>query len=209
MHGFFDKVLNQVPKHLIDALLTGLLFSYIAGIIPSGIQYPIPGVLIGFLGLLVEFKFSPIPQSAFIFPTPVLPQFTVKSFFSIAVPLSVLIMSNDLAVALAALKSKGFRPPVNRALLASGFVSMLTGLFGGHSANVGGMMTALCSSDEAGEKEGRFRAALISNGIVIGFGLFSWKVVAIIQLLPSSFVSMIIGFSFVRIVYKGPQVCVF
>src|SRR5690606_13254792 len=96
---------------------------------------------------------------------------------SIAIPLALLVMTNDLAVAMAALTRNEYKPNVNRAMAVSGLASMAAGLFGGHAANVGGMMSALCSSEEAGPKETRYRAAVVSSVLVLVFGLIGWKVI--------------------------------
>jgi benzoate membrane transport protein len=77
------------------------------------------------------------------------------------------------------------------------------GFFGGHAVNIGGMMTALCSSEEAGPKESRVGAAIISGGIVALFGIFAWKVIAIIELLPSSFITLITGFSLLGVLLNS------
>ncbi|MCZ8511742.1 benzoate/H(+) symporter BenE family transporter [Paenibacillus filicis] len=224
--GLFAKALNLIPKQLIDALLSGLILSYVIGIVPAVIHLPIAGLLsgigyfliprmtrllspvmwallFGLLGLGFEFDFPALIDTSFLLPLPIIPKFTIKGFISIAIPMSVLIMSNDLAVALASLKSHEFDPPVNRVLAATGVASMIAGLYGGHSANVGGMMSALCSSHEAGSKESRHWAALVSSGVVICYGLLAWKVIELIEIMPSFFVEMMTGFSLLGLFHSG------
>ncbi len=216
--GLFAKAIGLVPKPLIDALLAGLLVPYVIGIAPAAIELPLSGLLAGIgllfmskitkrvpppmwaillaaIGLGLEYDFPALPHSDYIPPHPVIPEFTLSGLFSIAIPLFLLVVSNDLAVALSSLKSHDFDPPVNKTLAASGISSMVAGLFGGHAANVGGMMSALCSSQEAGPKPTRRWAAIVSNGIVVCFGLLAWKVIDLIQILPPVFVSMITGIS--------------
>ncbi|HZG88464.1 benzoate/H(+) symporter BenE family transporter [Paenibacillus sp.] len=218
--GVFSKTFQAIPKPIIDALLAGLLLTYILDIVPAAVKLPISGILavagyfllprltnllsppiwamlMGGTGLLLE---RGLPARAavyadYAFPSLLIPEFTWVGLFSIALPLSLLVMSNDLAVAFAALKSQQLDPPVNRAMAASGLASAAAGLFGGHAATVGGMMTALCSSPEAGDLSSRRKAACVSNGIVIVFGLFSWKMIELIQMLPASFVALMTGFS--------------
>lgn len=224
--GLFSKVLDFIPKPLIDALLAGILLSYVIGIIPASFQFPYAGLLagagyflvprvskrlppvlwsllLGLIGLSFEYQFPAIPHAEFIPPLSVIPHFTIEGLLSIAVPMSVLILSNDLAVALASLRSNQYKPPVNNVITASGFASIVAGLFGGSTANVGGLMSALCSSEEAGAKDQRYRAALISSLIVIGFGALSWRVIDMINALPSSFVTMMTGFSLLALFLAG------
>lgn len=224
--GIFSKALVFLPKSLIDALLAGLLLSYIIGILPASIQLPYAGLLagagyfvvsrflkqlppviwallLGLAGLGFDYVFPAVPYAEFSAAMIVSPQFTWEGFLGIAFPMSVLILSNDLAVALAALKGNGFRPPVNKALAASGVASMAAGIFGGSTANIGGLMSALCSSAEAGVKEARYRAALVSSLLVIVFGIASWRVVDYIQALPTDFVAIMTGYSLLGLFLAG------
>lgn len=214
----FSKILNHIPKPVIDALLAGLLLPYVIKIVPASISLPLSGLFslfgyfvvprivkvlpstigalfFGMIGLSFEFHFKALSTISFQFPQIVNPEFSVTALFSIALPLCLLILSNDLAIALASLKGNGYEPPANRTLMASGFASMLVGCFGGHAANAGGMMSALCSSPEAGPKESRRWAGVVSSIIVLVLGLFSFKVIPLMQMLPSSFVTIMTGFS--------------
>ncbi|MBH5317581.1 benzoate/H(+) symporter BenE family transporter [Paenibacillus sp. GSMTC-2017] len=220
--GLFAKALNVVPKSIIDALLAGLLLPYVLKIAPSIVNMPISGLMavagyflvpkitkilppaiwaliLGLAGLFIEYDFPQMVSSAVILPIPIIPDFSLSAFFSIAIPLSLLVMSNDMAVGLAALKSNEYDPPVNQTMIASGVANMMVACFGGHAANVGGMMSAICSSKEAGPKENRYGAAIVSSVLVICFGLLAWKVIALIKLMPSHFVALITAFSLLGI----------
>ncbi|MHA7963930.1 benzoate/H(+) symporter BenE family transporter [Paenibacillus sp. CAU 1782] len=224
--GIFSKALVFLPKSLIDALLAGLLLSYVFGILPASIQLPYAGIfagagyfvvarflkrlppvlwalLLGLAGLSLDYVFPAIPHAAFIPPMIVSPQFTWEGFIGIAFPMCVLILSNDLAVALASLKGNGFRPPVNKTLAASGIASLVAGLFGGSTANVGGLMSALCSSEEVGPEAKRYKAAVVSSLLVIAFGIVSWRVIDYIQVLPTDFVAMMTGYSLLGLFLAG------
>lgn len=216
--GIFAKVMDIIPKLLIDALLAGVLLTYIVRMIPAATQLPYAGLLaaagyfilpkfikrlppligaisLGLIGLLIQIRLPELPEAQFLTPIMVMPEFTLQGLLSIAIPMSLLILSNDLAVALAALRSNQFKPPVNKTLMASGLASIGTGLFGGNAANVGGLMSALCSSTEAGPQQKRYTAAIISSVIVIVFGLFSWRVIDMLDVLPAPFVVILTGFS--------------
>jgi benzoate membrane transport protein len=226
--GVFKKVLNFIPKPFIDALLAGLILNYVVKIVPAAKDIPLVGVLaimgfivalkisksmppfigvlvFGLIGLLISYDFPIMQHTAFSLPQPVLPSFTWTALLSIAIPISILILSNDIAVALAALKSNGFDPPVNKTLVISGLFSATAGLFSGHAANVGGMMSALCSGEEAGLKDHRIWAAIVSGTLVAVFGLFAWKIIDIIELLPLSFVTLMTGFSLLGVLMNSLQ----
>jgi benzoate membrane transport protein len=133
--------------------------------------------------------------SEFVLPAPQLPVFDPLSLFSVSIPLALLILSNDAAVGIGALEQNDYPPPVNQVIIFSGIFSIITSFFGGQSANIAGMMTAICSDNEAGPKEKRYMGAVVSGIIILLFGLFAWKLVPWIQALPSEFVAMLVGFA--------------
>ncbi|MFF2481365.1 benzoate/H(+) symporter BenE family transporter [Paenibacillus sp. NPDC058071] len=226
--GIFHKLLQLIPRALIDAMLAGLILHYVTGIVPvfqeapfiaglSLIGYfvaprlsksipPLLGVLVfGLIGLMIVYPFPAMVSIPFSLPQPIIPAFTFNGLLTIAIPLAVLVLTNDLAVALAALMKNGYRAPSNKAVALSGFGTIMSGIFGGQAINIGGMMTALCSSDEAGHHDERYKAAVVSSIIVILFGLFSWKLIAVIELLPSYFITMLTGFSLAGVLLGSLQ----
>ena len=143
--------------------------------------------------------------AAFIFPHIQLPEFSLLSFVSVSIPLALLILSNDAAVGVSALEQNDYNPPVNQIVSWSGVFSIITSFFGGQSANIAGMMTAICSDKEAGPKEKRYMGAVVLGIILILFGLFAWKLVPFIQTLPQTFVSILVGFALLGVFANSLQ----
>ncbi|MGI2294915.1 benzoate/H(+) symporter BenE family transporter [Paenibacillus sp. GXUN7292] len=226
--GIFNKLLELIPRPLIDAMLAGLILHYVVDIVPVFQQSPLVaglailgffltprlskalppllGVLVfGLIGLFIVYRFPEAVPIPFSLPQFVVPQFSAANLLSLALPLAILVISNDLAVALAALKKNGFDPPANKTIVASGIGTVMASFFGGQALNIGGMMTALCSSEEAGEKSQRYKAAIVSSVLVILFGLFSWKLIVLIQMLPGYFIALLTGFSLVGVLLGSLQ----
>ncbi|MCA0755131.1 benzoate/H(+) symporter BenE family transporter [Paenibacillus sp. N4] len=224
--GVFSKAVKVIPGQLIDALLAGLVLTYVLQLVPAGLSLPYSGLfagagffllpllvkrippalgalLFGLFGLAIEYRFPALPAPEFILPMPVMPQFTMTGLLSLAIPMSLLILSNDLAVAMTSFKSNRFDPPVDKSLIASGAAGMAAGFFGGNAANVGGLMSALCSSPESGPHQQRYLAAALSSLIVIGFGAFAWRAVDIINVMPASFIQLMTGFSLLGLFLKA------
>ncbi len=217
--GVFSKLLEYVPKQIISVMLAGMITKYMVSFVASVDQLPLVGgvslvsylifskwnkrippmvaaIVTGFtLLLLTQPLYSGGLASSFVFPTLQLPVFNLLSFLSVSIPLALLILSNDAAVGIGALEQNDYRPPVNRVIAFNGIFSIITSFFGGQSANVAGMMTAICSDEEAGPKEKRYMGAVVSGIIILLFGLFAWKLVPLIQSLPSAFVSILVGFA--------------
>jgi benzoate membrane transport protein len=228
LSGVFVKWLRFIPRPMLDAMLAGLVLNYIVKMVPAFKQAPVIGAfaLIGFLvmpklskklppiigvllfgivGLLISSSFPPLREMVFVWPQVVNPTFTVDAFVSITIPVAVLILSNDIAVALAALRKNGYELPVNKILVISGVATTFVGLFGGHAATVGGMMSAVCSQEEAGPRKPRYWAAVVSGALVLLFGLFAWAAVSLIEILPLPFITIIAGFTLIGVLMNSLQ----
>ncbi|NEU30493.1 benzoate transporter [bacterium LRH843] len=216
--GAFAKVISYIPKEIISAMLAGMIAKFMINFVLSIndlpliglfslISYfvfmkwmkrvpPIAGALI--VGLILLFLTEPLTKGeqtlSFVIPYIQVPEVNVISFIAVSIPLALLILSNDAAVGIAALKQNNFNPPVNQIVSLSGIFSMLAGVFGGQSANSAGVMSAICSDDDAGPKEKRYMGAVVTGVQSIIIGVFAWKLLPFVQSLPQAFVAMVIGF---------------
>jgi benzoate membrane transport protein len=227
--GIFTKMMKWVPKEVIAAMLAGMVTSYVVAIVPTVKAIPwIGGATV--ISFLIATKFSKrIPPVViavavsfitlilttdlnlsskgidFFFPAILKPEFTWKGLVTLALPLAMLILSNDAAAGIGALESSEFEPPIRKIVSASGIFSMIAGLFGGQSSNIAGMMTAICSNPDAGIKSKRYVASFISGILTLVFGVFAWKIVPFIQSLPQAFVSLLAGFSLIGVLLSSLQ----
>ncbi|RID83994.1 benzoate transporter [Peribacillus asahii] len=221
--GLFSKLIKLVPKEIISAMLAGMVTNYMVNFI-----FSINNLLIvGFISLITYFIFSrwklKVPPviaaiiigvivlslfyplktiqwtSGVIMPEIQLPEFNILSFLSVSIPLALLILSNDGAVAIGALKQNNYRTPIKQIISLSGLFSIISSFFGGQSANIAGMATVICSDEEAGPKEKRYMGAVVAGVLLLVFGLFSWKLIPLIQSLPKDFISIILGFSLLSV----------
>ncbi|WP_407309614.1 benzoate/H(+) symporter BenE family transporter [Desulfosporosinus sp. SB140] len=217
--GVFSKLLQYVPKQIIAAMLAGMITQYMVNFVISISQIPVIGglALISYLlfnkwdrrvppmvaaiavAFVLLFLTKPLNvngfATSFILPTIQWPKFNTLSFLTVSIPLALLILSNDAAVGLGALEQNNFKPPVNRVVTYSGIFSLFASFFGGQSANVAGMMSAICSDEAAGPKEKRYIGSAVAGIITVFFGLFSWYLVPVIQSLPKAFDSILVGFA--------------
>jgi len=226
--GIFQVVFKHIPRPVIDAMLAGVIAHYIVSLIPAFQSNPIVGlcaavgffilpklvkwlpsivgvIVFGLIGLLFTYSFPAVERLSYELPVLIAPEFTWQGFISIALPVSILIISNDIAVAVAALNKQGYNVPVNRLLIYSGIATGIGGFGLGHSINTGGMMTTVCSSNEAGPKDERYRAALLSSALCILCGIFAWLIIPYIMLLPDYFIASIIGYCLLNIFLNSMQ----
>lgn len=227
--GIFSKLMNYVPKAIISAMLAGMITKYMVNFVVSISQLffvgltsflaylffskgksrvppMVAGVVTGTVLLLLTCPLSGKGvASSFVVPYVQVPEFSFTSFLSVSIPLALLILSNDAAVGIGALEQNDYQPPINRIVSWSGIFSIIASFFGGQSANVAGMMSAICADEEAGPKEKRYMGAVVSGVIVLCFGLFSWALVPWIQALPSTFISILVGFALLGVFGNSMQ----
>jgi benzoate membrane transport protein len=157
------------------------------------------------LALWIGYDLPAMEPLPFAMPQVVQPEFSLNGLLSLTLPMTMLVLSNDLFVALAALRKNGYEPSASKTITITGVATAAVGFLGGHTVNIGGMMSMLCSSEEAGKKESRTYAAIVSGVLVSIFGLFAWKVIAFINILPLSFIWMLTGFSLMGVFIQSLQ----
>ncbi|RFU70482.1 benzoate transporter BenE [Peribacillus saganii] len=217
--GLFSKLMNYVPKEIIAAMMAGIITEYVVRLIVSVQHLPIIGgvallsffiltkwktrippvlgaVVAAFLMLFFTQDFTSAGTAMdFVIPHIQIPSFSLLSIFSISLPLALLILGNDAAPGIGALEQNNYNPPTNRILTLSGIFSAAANLFGGQSANIAGMMTAICGGKDTGTKDTRFVAAVVSGILLLLFGIFAGQTVPFIKSLPEDFVPILAGFA--------------
>ncbi|WP_043931234.1 benzoate/H(+) symporter BenE family transporter [Bacillus sp. EB01] len=227
--GLFTKIIRWVPKEVIAAMLAGLVTNYVVQLVEGVKVLPVVGglalvgffistrmskripavvvaVVVAFIALLLTEDITISSNGlSFALPSLQVPEFTWLGFITLALPLAMLILSNDVATGIGALESSKFETPIRKVVSFSGIFSVIASFFGGQSANIAGMMTAICSNPEAGEKQKRYMASVVSGILTVFFGVFSWKIVPFIQALPKAFIAILAGFSLLGVLLSSLQ----
>ncbi len=227
LSGLKEKILNILPGPIVLGMVSGVLTKFIITLMDSIIEEPIIVilVLIGFfvlpkifkriqpiipaiiMGTIVSIILDKVQVSGiafdYVLPRILIPKLNIDAILGISIPLSILIMGSENSQAIAILRTQGYNPPINAMTIASGLGSMATSLFGGHSANIAGPMTAICSSDEAGDDmENRYIASVINGIVFITFGLLASKALSLVAIMPKAFISTIATLSMLGILKK-------
>lgn len=228
LSGLIGKVMRWIPLPIVMGMIAGALIRFGTGIVTSVQGFPVMGAaaLIGFLilpriskkippilGALILGVIAAMARGAiswqgiefkFIGPSFIMPTFSVDAFFSVAIPLAVLVVGAENAQAMGVLISQGYKAPFNSMTIISGIGGIITSFFGGHNANIAGPMTAICSSEEAGDvKESRYAATVI-NGLLFGaFGLVASLALAFVKGLPANLINLIAGLAMINVLYSA------
>jgi benzoate membrane transport protein len=221
LSGVFNKLLSLVPREILASMLAGMIVQFLIRFVVSLQEAAIAGgaalaafllfqhsrrfppilasIAAGFVVLLLTQPIETVSHLPFSLPPFIVPEFHFVTFLSVTIPFTLLILSNDVAVGLSALEQNGYRPPTNAAIALGGVLTMAMSFFGGTNANAAGMMTAICAGEEAGAKEKRYVAAIVTSVFCILFGIFSYRLIPFIQALPAPFVSVLVGLTLIGV----------
>lgn len=228
--GLIGKVMRWLPMPIVMAMIAGALMRFGIGAVGAVGKLPlvvgvaaaafflsmrfvkvVPPVLSALVAGLVAvaltgtFGTSAVSIS-FVLPEFTAPTFTFDAFLAIAVPLAILVVGAENAQATGVLLAEKYPAPVNAMTIISGVGGILAGFLGGHNANIAGPMTAICSSDQAGEnREGRYAATVINGVLFASFGIFAGAVVPLILMLPGPLIGAIAGLAMINVLVMAFQ----
>jgi len=228
--GLIGLVMRWLPVPIVMAMIAGALIRFASGAVSALQSGPIiAGAVI--IGFFVAMRFTPrippvlaalvlgvaaafltnsvdVPQTALNYVTPqfTVPVFTLDAFLAISIPLALLVIGAENAQATGVLIAEGYRPPVNMMTIVSGLGGIVAGLLGGHNANIAGPMTAICSSEQAGEnKEGRYAATVVNGVLFAAFGLAAGIAVPIVTALPKALIGAVAGLAMISVLVAAFQ----
>lgn len=228
LSGLIGKVMKFLPLPIVMGMIAGVMLRFGTNIVTSTVASPIicGAAILGYF-IIPKFskKFSPILgallfgvvaialtgglgastiEMKYIAPQLVKPVFNVATILSVSVPLAALVVGAENAQAIGVLSGQGYNPPVNAMTIISGLGGIASGLVGAHNANIAGPMTAICSSNEAGEdKEGRYAAAVVNGVFFILFGLLASYAMAFIKVIPLPLVNVLAGLAMIGVLINS------
>jgi benzoate membrane transport protein len=228
--GVVGRIMNWLPMPIVMAMIAGALIRFGTGAVQAVESMPliagaaaaaffvsarltkaIPPVLTAaIVGFGIALATGSIQLAdvdiAFVAPELTMPTFTLNGLLAIAIPLAALVIGAENAQATGVLLVEGYRPPVNAMTTISGIGGMIAGVIGGHNANIAGPMTAICSSEQAGDDKNRRYGATVVNGVLFcAFGLFAGAAVPFILALPKALIGSIAGLAMIGVLIAAFQ----
>ena len=228
--GLIGRVMRWLPMPIVMAMIAGALIRFGTGAVTAVGTLPIvvgAAVLAFFLSMRLTRVVPPVLSAlvvgliavwatgsfgtaeagiSFVMPEFTAPRFTLDAFLAIALPLAILVVGAENAQAIGVLQAEKYRPPVNAMTIISGVGGILAGFLGGHNANIAGPMTAICSSDQAGEdRQGRYAATVINGILFAGFGIFAGVLVPLILMLPGPLIGAVAGLAMINVLLMAFQ----
>ena len=169
--GAFNKLMKIIPNSIIMAMLAGVLLSFGTRIFTATKLNPLLGfvmILIFYFGKFRKLR-APLLFAFFVGITTVImqgklhmpvldvnpvtpifiaPTFSIGAFFTLAIPIFLMVMTTQNAPGIAMLKAANYQPPVDAVVKYGGILSMLGAGFGGAGVNISSMTAAIALSPE-------------------------------------------------------------
>ncbi|MCG7533908.1 benzoate/H(+) symporter BenE family transporter [Pseudoalteromonas sp. OOF1S-7] len=215
--GWFQTMMDKIPKSIASAMLAGILFNFGVSVftsIPLSPELVLP-VLLAYLitkrvlpryaivsalfsGVALAFLFGQIGQAEvdFAFATPVFtyPEFSLSAIIGLAIPLFIVTMTSQNVPGVAVLKSAGYQPAVNTVISGTGLVSVLLAPFGAHGINLAAITAAICTGEESHKDASkRYIAGLSCGAFYLIIGLFGATIASAFSILPAALVATVAG----------------
>jgi len=193
--GIFNKLMQSIPHAIIMAMLAGVLLVFGTRIFTSTRINPLLGLLmlfvfylgrtlkwrapllasfaVGLITVIAQSKID-IPPLSFEVVTPVWtnPTFSIGSFFTLTIPIFLMVMTTQNAPGIALLKAVHYKPPVNQIVHFGGTLSLLGAGFGGAGVNLSAMTATIAiSPDSDPNPKTRYFAGVASGVTAILAGL--------------------------------------
>jgi len=230
MSGQIGRLMRWIPMPIVMAMIAGALMRFGIGAVDAVNAAPIiaglaviaffftmrfvpkfPPVLAALLvGLVAAFATGSVEMAeadiAFTAPEFTAPMFSIEAFFAISIPLAALVIGAENAQAAGVLMAEKYNPPINSMTTISGVGGIVAGMIGGHNANIAGPMTAICSSEQAGDDRSKRYGATVVNGVLFAlFGLLAGIAVPVVLALPGALISVVAGLAMIGVLLLALQ----
>ncbi|WP_322995273.1 benzoate/H(+) symporter BenE family transporter [Castellaniella sp.] len=216
--GWFQKVMDWVPRHLASAMLAGILLRFGTDLFGSMQGQPLL-VIVMFICFLLARRFVsrysvPLALLAGIVvaavqgnldlsgldwtpahPVWMPPTFSLSAAIGVALPLFIVTMTSQNVPGLAVLRANGYvHVPVSPVISWTGITGLVLAPFGGFAYNLAAITAAICMSPDADpDARERYKASVWAGVLYVLTGIFGATVVALFAAFPQELVAAIAG----------------
>jgi benzoate membrane transport protein len=149
-------------------------------------------------GLALAFTTGAAHLPALSLPLPVLtfipPSFRADVLIGLGLPLYLVTMASQNLPGFATLRAAGYEPPVRPALVTTGALSAITGLFGAHTVSMAAITAAICLGDDTHrDRTQRWKVGLVYAGVWVGLGLLGPVILPLLAALPPALMTALVA----------------
>ena len=222
--GLFTKLMQSIPHAVIMAMLAGVLLIFgvkiflstrinpILGMsmlliffVAKAVKFRAPVVLAFVIGILVvglQSKIN-IPELNLSIVTPVWtnPTFSAGVFFTLTIPIILMVMTSQNAPGIALLKAVSYQPPINTIVHFGGLLSLLGAGFGGSGVNLSSITASIAITDEADPNpETRYFAGVTAGLAYCLAALFAGVFSTLFGSFPAELTAVLAGIALLPII---------
>jgi benzoate membrane transport protein len=131
----------------------------------------------------------PLPALTFISPA-----FRPDVLLGLALPLYLVTMASQNLPGFATIRAAGYQPPVASALVTTGGLSALAGLFGAHTISMAAITAAICLGEDVHpDRNQRWKVGLWYAGVWGLLGLFGPIAITVLHAMPPAIMTLLVG----------------
>lgn len=131
----------------------------------------------------------PAPTLAFIAPA-----FRPDVLLGLGLPLCLVTMASQNLPGFATLRAAGYEPPVRPALITTGALSAISGLFGAHTVSMAAITAAICLGDDTHpDRAQRWKVGLAYAAVWLGLGLLGPLILPLLAALPPALMTALVA----------------
>ncbi|MGB6242716.1 MAG: benzoate/H(+) symporter BenE family transporter [Castellaniella sp.] len=216
--GWFQKIMDWVPRHLASAMLAGILLRFGMDLFASMQGRPTL-VIAMFATFILARRLLPrysVPLALLAgmvcvawqdglalggldwtpaHPVWVTPSFSLSALIGVALPLFIVTMTSQNVPGLAVLRANGYtQVPASPVISWTGLTGIVLAPFGGFAYNLAAITAAICMSPDADpDTRERYKASVWAGLFYLLTGIFGATVVALFAAFPLELVAAIAG----------------
>ncbi|MCL7462760.1 benzoate/H(+) symporter BenE family transporter [Pseudomonas sp. NW5] len=221
LSGYFDRIVQAIPRGIASAMMAGILFQFGAGafkaveIMPALafgmlaayllVKRLLPRyalVLLLLVGVLLSVLLEDSNLSAVTLslaqPQFISPQWTWSSTLSLAIPLVLVSMTGQFLPGMAILRGAGYQTSAKPIITITSLASLAVAFVGGITIVIAAITAALCTGKDAHEDPAKRYIAGVANGLfyLIG-GCFAGTIILLFSAMPTTFVAVLAGLALI------------
>lgn len=215
--GYFDKIVQAIPKGIACAMMAGILFQFGVGAFKA--VESMPALALGMIAAYLVLK-RLFPRYCLVLllivgvalsvglegsnlqgielslaaPVFIAPEWTWSATLSLAIPLVLVSLTGQFLPGMAILRSSGYHTPAKPLIAVTGLASLAVACFGGITIVIAAITAALCTGKDAHENPDKRYVAGIANGVfyLLG-GCFAGTIILLFTSMPKAFVAVLAG----------------
>lgn len=211
------KLVAAIPDAVANAMLAGVLLPFclkaahaalalptvvlpmVAVFLAVRLRNPPLAVLAALgLGLVLAFGLglAQMPPLHLPYPAPefITPDLRWEVLLGLALPLYLVTMASQNLPGFATLRAAGYEPPVRPALIGTGIISAISGLFGAHTISMAAITAAICLGEETHpDRNQRWKVGLAYAIVWTSLAILSPVLLALLQALPQDLIVALVA----------------